>query len=93
MITTILGLLFIFVIPGFLITNIIFPKEKKPEKIILTILLSISFYIFLSLILGFNEFTYKITGGLTEFNVWLYSVVINVILVVVYYVKRRKFQK
>ncbi len=90
MITTILGLLFVFVIPGFLITQIVFPKEKILEKIALTVLLSISFYILLGLILGFNEFTYKITGGLSEFNVWVYSIVINILLLVIYLVKVRK---
>ena len=90
MITTILGLLFIFVIPCFLLTQIIFPKEKKLEKIALTVLLSISFYIVLGLVLGFNEFTYRITGGLSEFNVWIYSIVINILLLVIYLVKVRK---
>ncbi len=88
MITTILGLLFVFVIPGFLITQIVFPKEKILEKIALTVLLSISFYILLGLILGFNEFTYRVTGGLA--NVWLYSIIINIILFIVFFVKRWK---
>ncbi len=90
MITAILGLLFVFVIPGLLLTFIIFPKEKKLEKIILTILLSISFFVVLGLILGFNEFTYKITGGLSSFNIWLYTIIINGLLAVVYFVKHHK---
>ena len=90
MITTILGLLFIFVIPGFLLTQIIFPKEKELEKIVLTVLLSISFYIVLGFVLGFNEFTYKLTGGLSSFNVWLYSIILNIILLIVFLLKHWK---
>jgi uncharacterized membrane protein len=88
---TIFGLLFVLFIPGFLITQILFKKSELLEKILLTVLLSIGFYVILGIFLGFNETMKNITGGLSKRNIWIYSIVINLILVVVYFIKSKKF--
>ena len=64
----VIAIFFIFFIPGFLITYILFPKVQIYEKILLSILLSIGFYIIIGLILGFNETMKNLTGGLTSYN-------------------------
>jgi len=89
MILTILGLLFVFAIPGFLVTMIFFEKSDKFEKTILSIILSISFYVLLGVFLGFNETAKNLTGGLSTFNLWIYSLVINIALLVIYIIKKR----
>ena len=85
MLLQILGLLFVLVIPGLLLTQILFKEAELPEKILLVFLLSIAFSVALGLFLGFNELMKNITGGLK--NVWVYSVVINAALALLYFSK------
>ena len=88
MIQAIIGLLFVFVIPGFLLTQIFFKKEKILEKVFLTVLLSVMFIVVLGLVLGFNELTFRLTGGLER--LWVYVIVLNLILFVMYLKKEKK---
>lgn len=78
MILVIIGALFIFVIPGLLITLNYFNETKTLEKIALTVILSIVFVVFIGILLGFNEFTFKLTGGLTKTNLWVIYLVVCV---------------
>ena len=86
-----IALFYMFFIPGFLIMNILFPKVQVYEKILLSILFSIGFFIVIGLILGFNETMNNLTGGLTSFNLWIYSTVLNLILLFISY--RKGFHK
>ncbi len=88
MIQAIIGILFVFVIPGFLLTQIFFKKEKILEKLFLTVLLSITFTVVLGLLLGFNELTFRLTGGLHK--LWVYVIILNVILLGIYVLKQKK---
>jgi uncharacterized membrane protein len=89
MIISIVGLLFLFIIPGFFLVKIFFNKESRVEKVILTIILSLVFSIILGLLLGFNEYTFKLTGGLNY--LWIYYIVLNLgLLGYIMYKKRKK---
>lgn len=92
MIIPIIGALFIFVIPGLLITLIFFSEIKLLEKIVLTFILSTSFVVILGVLLGFNEFTYNLTGGITKTNLWIYYLVINVSMLG-YYIYAKNINK
>jgi uncharacterized membrane protein len=93
MLLIILGLLFIFFIPGFLITIIFFEKSEFLEKAILSVLLSIAFFVFLGVMLGFSETMKNITGGLSSLNLWIYSLGLNLLLFAYYLLRRTKKQK
>jgi len=87
---TLFGLLFVFFIPGFLITRILFDNIELLEKILLSILMSVGFYVFLGMFLGFNETMKNITGGLSTFNIWIYTIIINSLLLAAYLLKSKK---
>ncbi|MCM2326120.1 MAG: hypothetical protein NDI94_06665, partial [Candidatus Woesearchaeota archaeon] len=78
-----------FVIPGFLLTQIFFKDSDVLEKILSTVLMSIMFTTAISLMLGFNEFTYNITGGLK--NIWAYVLIGNILLLLAYVGKEKYF--
>jgi uncharacterized membrane protein len=61
-----LGILFAFFIPGFLITLLFFEEENWHIKALFSVIISICFTAFLGLLLGFNEITKDITGGLAK---------------------------
>lgn len=92
MIFSIIGLLFIFVIPGFLITQILLHDREIIEKILFSVIFSICFSIAAGLLLGFNEFMYKLTGGLK--NLWFVYAVVNIGLFgFLVYTKNSKLKK
>ena len=93
MILQFLGFLFVLVVPGFLLTMIFFKDEPLLEKIALVVLMSIGFTTALGVILGFNEFTYRITGGLSRMNVWVYSAAANALLLGYYLYQNRGGKK
>ena len=84
---TIIGLLFGLFIPGFLLTLILFKKIDILERITLSIALSITIDIFIGLFPGINKTMKEITGGITEFNLWLYLIAISVIFAFIYVVQ------
>jgi uncharacterized membrane protein len=90
MIITIGGLLFLFFVPGFLIARLLFKDMEIIEMILLTVMLSIGFYVLLGFVLGFSELNMRLTGGLSR--TWLYSLIINLILflILLYTSKNRK---
>ena len=88
MIKAIIGLLFAFIIPGLLLTLIFFNKKELLEKIILTLVLSISFTTLVGLLLGFNELTFRLTGGLK--NLWWFVLFLNLGLLIGYLIKKKK---
>lgn len=89
----ILGLAFALFIPGFFLTKIIFKEQELLETIAFSIAFSIGIDIFLGLFLGANETMYQITGGITEFNLWFYIIVITLILGFIYYLKKGLFSR
>jgi uncharacterized membrane protein len=84
-----IGLFFVFVIPGFLLTQIFFKDSEVLEKILSTVLMSIMFTTAIALLLGFNEFTFNLTGGLK--NIWAYVSVGNILLLLAYIGKEKYF--
>ena len=80
MLHAILGLAFAIFIPGFLLTKILFKDQEILEMMAFSIGFSISIDIFLGLILGANETMYQFTGGITEFNLWFYIIIITLFL-------------
>jgi uncharacterized membrane protein len=90
MIQAIIGIIFIFFLPGFLFALLFLEDFKLYEKLFLGVILSISFYILLGLFLGFNLTMKTFTGGLTEFNLWIYSLVFCFMMSGAYIFKRIK---
>jgi len=86
----ILGLAIGLVIPGLLLTFILFKEMDILERIALSVALSIAIDIFVGLFLGANKTMKDITGGITEFNVWFYLLVVCVILGFVLVLKMSK---
>lgn len=80
----IIGLLFGLFIPGFLLTLSLFKKIDLLERVALSIGLSIAVDVFVGLFLGANKTMKDITGGITEFGVWLYLVAVSVIFIFIY---------
>ena len=78
------GLLFGLFIPGFLLTLILFKKIDLLERIALSIGLSIAVDVFVGLFLGANQTMKEITGGITEFGVWLYLIAVSIIFILIY---------
>ena len=85
--------IFIFLLSGFLFSFIVFPKRDFLERILLSILSSISLFSIIGMLLGFNEQTKKITGGLTYNNVLLASIFLVVILIVIIALKHIKLKE
>jgi len=81
-----------FFIPGILLTEIFFLKEEKLFKFLTTVLLSISFFTFLGIFLGYTHLNKMLTGGLSGRNVWLYSIVFTFIIFL-YLLKERGYFK
>ncbi len=73
------GLLFVFFIPGFLLTLLFFEDEPWHAKALFSVVISICFTVFLGLLLGFNETMKNITGGLSK--TWMYMLMFNGLLV------------
>ncbi|MFP4112318.1 MAG: hypothetical protein ACLFPQ_05430 [Candidatus Woesearchaeota archaeon] len=65
------GFAFGLFIPGYLITLTFFKELKPLEKITLGFILSVCLDIIVGLILGYNETTKNITGGITALNLWI----------------------
>ncbi|MDP3727888.1 MAG: hypothetical protein Q8R18_00395 [bacterium] len=86
----IIGLAFALFIPGFLLTKIIFKEQEILEKIAFSIAFSIGIDIFLGLFLGANETMFKLTGGITELNLWFYLIFITLLLGVILFIKEKK---
>ncbi|MBT4352055.1 hypothetical protein HOD20_05995 [archaeon] len=72
------GFLIALFVPGFLIVYLFFEELEILEKISLSIALSITTTIFMGIFLGYNEYMKNLTGGITQANVWKYS--LNIIL-------------
>jgi len=89
----IIGLAFALFIPGFLLTKIIFKEQEILETIAFSIAFSIGIDIFLGLFLGANETMYKLTGGITELNLWFYLLIITAILTVILILQKYRFSK
>ncbi len=83
----------ISIIPGFLVVYSFYKKESALAKIILAILLDIIIFTFVSIFLGFNEFTYRLTGGLTKKNIFITYIVINIILLITYFLRKKQKTK
>lgn len=90
MIQVILGLLLALFIPGYLLARIFFKDLSELEKVALAFVLSIALDIFLGLFLGYNEQMKNLTGGITEWNLWIYLSSMTGFLLVVYALVNRK---
>ena len=83
----------LLLLPGFLITMIFFNKKSILEKILYTFLTSIVFSVLVGLVLGFNEFTYRLTGGVSRTSLIIVYVIVNLGLIVFYAKKSIKTKK
>jgi len=81
----ILGVVFFFFIPGYLLTIVLFKEGiTNFEKIALSIGLSLAINIFIGLLLAFNKiFTSK--------NLWICIILTSVILFVIFFIEKKKF--
>lgn len=86
----IVGFAFGLFIPGYLATLVFFKELKPLEKITLGFILSICIDIIVGLILGYNETTKNITGGITAKNLWILLILISAILSVVLVIQEKK---
>jgi len=80
----ILGAVFFFFIPGYLLTIVLFKKGiTKFEKIALSIGLSLVINIFIGLLLAFNKiFTSK--------NLWICIITISLIFSIILFIERKR---
>lgn len=80
-----LGGVLVLFIPGYLLTLILFKKGiDRLERFVLSIVLSVCIDVFVGLSLGLNKDVASITGGITEFNVWISLTSISIIFFLVY---------
>jgi len=81
----ILGAVFFFFIPGYLLTIVLFKEGiTNFEKIALSIGLSLAINIFIGLLLAFNKiFTSK--------NLWICIILTSLILLVIFFIEKKKF--
>ncbi|MBT3721174.1 hypothetical protein HN789_01945 [archaeon] len=79
--------LLLSLLPGLFIVLIFFKKEDFLTKCLIFILSNIMIMTLLGLVLGFNELTYKITGGLTKKNLIRGYFFVNLVLLMVYFMK------
>lgn len=80
-----LGIVLVLFLPGYLLTLILFKEEiDQLERFVLSVALSICIDVFVGLSLGFNEKIASITGGITEFNIWIFLISISIIFFLVY---------
>jgi uncharacterized membrane protein len=86
----VLGIAFALFIPGFLLTLILMKDLDKIERFAFSVCFSVCITIFLGLFLGFNETMANITGGITEWNIWLYFIGISLALFLVYMIRNNK---
>ncbi len=82
-----LGAVFFFFIPGYLLTIVLFKEGiTKFEKIALSIGISLTINIFIGLLLAFNKlFTSK--------NLWICIIIISSILLITFFVEKKKSLK
>jgi len=80
----ILGAVFFFFIPGYLLTIVLFKEGiTNFEKIALSIGLSLAINIFIGLLLAFNKiFTSK--------NLWICIITISLILLIILFIEKKK---
>ena len=87
-INVLFGILFTLFIPGFILTKLLFKDLKYLEQFLLSIVFSLIISISLGLFLGANETMANITGGITEFNLWFYMILLTIILSGAYFIKK-----
>ena len=80
----ILGTMFFFFIPGYLLTIVLFKEPITTfEKIALSIGLSLAVNIFIGLLLAFNKiFTSK--------NLWICIITTSLILLIIFFIEKKK---
>ncbi len=83
----IIGSLFALFIPGYLLVLIFFKELNMLQKAALAIVLSIITSVSIGIFLGYNETMKNLTGGVTEYNVWTYELLVSGILFVIYLLK------
>lgn len=84
------GFAFGLFIPGYLATLVFFKELDHLEKITLGFILSICIDIIIGLILGYNETTKNITGGITSTNLWIALLSISIILLITLTIQDKK---
>ncbi len=78
---------FLFILPGFFLTKILFPSLDRIEKSTLSVLLSMVI-VYVSLFA-----VEKILGKLTSFNTTLTIVIVNLLCVTIFVIAHRKQSK
>lgn len=76
-------------IPGYLVTLIFFKEFTPMQKIALAITFSIMISVTIGIFLGYNEDAKNLTGGITSGNVWFYSIIVTMFLLVFYLFTRK----
>lgn len=87
----IIGILFALFIPGYLLTRIIFNEIESSKGIAFSLIFSLAISISLGFFLGANETMANITGGITEFNVWYYLIILSIILGFIFVLKEKGY--
>lgn len=85
----VIGSLFALFIPGFLVVLIFFKNLSKLQKIAVSAVFSLIILVAISIFLGYNEKMMSITGGVTEYNLWIYELIISGILLTTLILKEK----
>jgi hypothetical protein len=75
--------------PGMFIILIFFKKEPILSKVILFFLTNIMILTMVSVLLGFNELSFKLIGGLTRNNLLIAYSFINILLICAFFINKK----
>ncbi len=87
---SLVGILFILLIPGFLLSLIIFKELEIFERLATSIVFSIGTTVLIGLFLGATKYNKIAFGGINSLNIWISLVVVSLILFLLYFYKSRK---
>lgn len=81
---SVVGILFIFFVPGYLLSLIIFKEVEIFERIATSIIFSMAITVIIGLLFGASRYNKLFTGGLTIVNIYVGLILISIILFFVY---------
>jgi uncharacterized membrane protein len=82
-----MGFLFVFFVPGFLLSFLVFSKMRALDRFLLGFGLSLAVVAVIAFILGTEAF--GITGGYSAFNVWMSLLIVSGIVGIAVLFQRR----
>lgn len=89
----VLGLVFFYILPGWMFVKIFFDDLKGFEKISIAFIISIMISLAVGVFFGYDVYQAGLLGGFTETNLWLAQFLITLLLATILLVKLRHIEK